>query len=135
METARLFKRFWVYTINLIFYLGIGFAVASPILVFTKLPLVLYFHVAAAASAIISFFFDLFLLVVSKGYNIGSAIFGVKYVSSNGERINRRQAMIRSASESTLVFVLLDLIYFLRYRTERGVIDRLSDSFAIDTRL
>ena len=135
METARLNKRFWSYIINFVFYLGIGFAAASPLLILTKVHIIFYFLTAIGGAVILSFFFDLFLLVVSKGYTIGSAIMGVKYVTNNGEKINRRQAMIRSASESTLVFIFLDLIYFLRYRTERGVIDRLSDSFAIDTRL
>ena len=135
METARLNKRFWSYIINLVFYLGIGFAAASPLLILTTAHIIFYFLTSFGSAIILSFFFDLFLLVVTKGYNIGSAIMGVKYVTNNGERINRRQSMIRSASESTLVLVFLDLIYFLRYRTERGVIDRLSDSFAIDTRL
>lgn len=135
METARLSKRFWAYVINLVLYLGIGFAVASPLLIVTTAHIIFYFLTAFGSAIILSFFFDLFLLVVSHGHTIGSAIFGIKYVSSDGKKINRKQAMIRSASESTLVFVVLDYIYFLRYRTERGVIDRLSDSFAIDTRL
>ena len=135
METARLSKRVWAYIINLVLYLGLGFASASPFLNLLHLHVIFYLLIAFGIAIILSFFFDLFLLVVTRGFTLGSAIFGIKYVSSDGQPINRKQSLIRSASESILVFALLDLIYFIRFRTERGVIDRLSDSFAIDNRL
>ena len=71
---------------------------------------------------------------VTKGYTLGSAIIGVKYVSSDGKNIKFSQIIIRSGSESILIFAFIDLIYLVRNRTERGAIDRLSDSFAIDIR-
>ena len=83
---------------------------------------------------ILSFVLDLIIMLASHGYTIGSAIMGVKYVGYDGKRISSKQAFIRSGSETILIFVLFDLIYFLRNRTERGVIDRLSDTFAIDLR-
>lgn len=135
METAILSKRVWAYIINLIIYLGVGFAASIPFLTLLNVHIVFYLLISFGVAIILSFFFDLFLLVVTKGYTMGSAILGIKYVTENGNKISRRQAMIRSASESIVVFVILDLCYFLRYRTERGVIDRLSDSFAIDTRI
>ena len=135
METARLSKRIWVYLINLLFYLGLGFSIASPVIVAAHLHVLIYLAVAFGISIILSVFFDLFLLSISKGYNLGSAICGVKYVSSNGSVISKRQALIRSIYESIIIFVVFDWIYFLKNRTERGVIDRLSDSFAIDNRI
>lgn len=83
---------------------------------------------------ILSFVLDYVLLVATKGFTIGSAIFGVKYVGYDGKIITGKQAFIRSGSETILIFVLFDLIYFIKSRTERGVIDRLSDTFAIDLR-
>ena len=135
METAILSKRVWAYIINLILYLGIGFAVSVPFLTLLNIHVVLYVHISFAFAIVLSFIIDYFILIHTKGYTIGSAILGIKYVSKDGRKLGKRQSMIRSASESILVFVILDLFYFLRYRTERGVIDRLSDSFAIDTRI
>ena len=135
METAVLAKRIWAYIINLILYLGIGFASGVPFLILLNVQVIFYILISFGIAIIFSFFFDLFLLVVSKGYTIGTAILGIRYVSSDGKRINRRQAMVRSASESMLIFVIIDLMYFIKNNTERGVIDRLSNSFAIDTRL
>ena len=135
METAVLSKRVWAYIINLVIYLGVGFSLSIPFLTLLNIHVVFYLLISFGVAIILSFFFDLFLMVVTKGYTMGSAILGIKYVSENGNKLSRRQAMIRSASESILVFVILDLLYFLRYRTERGAIDRLSDSFAIDTRI
>lgn len=132
METAILSKRVWVYIINLVLYLGIGFLGALPFLTLLKVHALLYVLFAIIIAILISFIFDLIILICSHGYTIGSAILGVKYVSSDGQRLTKRQCFIRSASESILIFVLFDWIYFAKNRTERGVIDRLSDSFAID---
>ena len=135
METARLVKRVLAYIFNLIFYLGLGFALAVPFLVLLTFHPLLYVLIAIGIAVVISFVLDFFFLVAFKGFTIGNAIMGVKYVSSDGKKINKRQAMVRSASETIVIFVLIDLIYFIKNRTERGVIDRLSDSFAIDIRL
>lgn len=134
METAVLTKRVWVYIINLILYLGIGFLAAIPFLTLLKLHALLYVLIALLIAALISFIFDLIILICSHGYTIGSAILGVRYVGSDGRTLTKRQCFIRSASETILIFVLFDWIYFVKNRTERGVIDRLSDSFAIDIR-
>lgn len=135
METARLNKRILLYIINFLFYIGVGFAVASPFLNVLKVLVAIYILISFGMGIILSFIFDFILLIITKGFTIGSAIFGIKYVASDGNKISKRQAFIRSAYESIFIFVILDLIYFLKYRTERGVIDRLSDSFAIDIRI
>ena len=135
METARLNKRVLLYIINFLFYIGVGFAVASPFINVLHVHIAIYILISFGMGIILSFVLDFILLIITKGYTIGSAIFGIKYVSGDGKKITKKQAFIRSAYESIFIFVILDLIYFLKYRTERGVIDRLSDSFAIDTRL
>ncbi len=134
METAVLSKRVWMYIINLIFYVGVGFGAASPIYVVLHWHILSYVGIALGIAIIFSFAFDCILLKITKGYTIGSAILGVKFVSSDGQRIGGRQIIIRSMAESILIFAFLDWIYFLKNRTERGVIDRLSDTFAIDNR-
>ena len=134
METAVLSKRIWLYIINLIFYLGVGFGAASPFIIIFQLHWALYLLIAAGIAIVFSFFFDILLLTASKGYTLGSAIMGVKYVASDGKRIDFKQAILRSGCESLLIFAIYDLFYFIKNRTERGAIDRLSDSFAIDMR-
>ena len=135
METARLSKRVGAYIINLILYLGIGFGSAIPFLTLLKLHVIFYVLIALGIAIITSFIFDALIMAGSKGYNLGTAIMGVKYVASDGKRLSGKQIVIRSSSESILIFVILDLFYFNKNRTERGVIDRLSSSFAIDTRI
>lgn len=134
METAVLSKRFWLYIINLIFHLGVGFAAASPFLIYLDIHVAWYLLIATGISVIFSFFFDIFLLSVTKGYTLGSAIIGVKYVASDGKRISFPQIIIRSGSETIFIFVVIDFFYLVKNRTERGAIDRLSNSFAIDIR-
>ena len=134
METATLTKRFWAYVINAILYLGFGFASGLPFFLLLHVHLVAYIFISLGLAIIISFFLNFFLMMVTKGYNIGNAIFGVQYVARGEERINVRQAFIRAGSESIFIFILFDLFYFMKNRTERGVIDRISDTFAIDVR-
>ena len=135
METARLAKRVWAYFINLILYLGIGFGGSVPFLTTLRLHIALYILISLGITIIASFAFDALLMKTTHGYSIGAAIMGIKYVASDGKMISNKQIVVRSASESLLIFVFFDWIYFLKNRTERGVIDRLSDSFAIDTRI
>lgn len=134
METAVLSKRIGLYLFNLFLYLGIGFGGSLPFLLLLHLHVVYYLLISMGITIAFSFLFDFFLICVTKGFNIGSAIFGVKYVSINNDIISAKQAFIRSSSESIPIFVIFDFLYFLRYRTERGVIDRLSGTFAIDIR-
>ena len=134
METAVLGKRIGAYIINAILYLGLGFLGGLPFLILLHVHIVAYVFISLGLAIIISFLLNLFLLTITKGYNLGSAIFGIQYVAKGEEIISGKQAFIRAASESIFVFILFDLIYFIKNRTERGVIDRLSDTFAIDIR-
>ena len=135
MENARLSKRIWAYIINLIIYLGIGFGAAVPFLTLLNFHIVFYILIALGIAIVVSLLFDILVMVSSHGYTFGFAIMGAKYVASDGKVLNGKQIVVRSACESIVIFVFLDLIYFIKNRTERGVIDRLSDSFAIDTRI
>ena len=134
METAVLSKRIGLYIINLIFHLGVGFGAASPFIAVLGLHWAFYLLIALGIAFVFSLLFDIFLMSVTKGYTLGSAIIGVKYVSSDGKAIRFNQIVVRSGSESILIFALIDLIYLVKNRTERGAIDRLSESFAIDIR-
>ena len=135
METARLAKRAWAYIINLVFYLGTGFACAIPFLTLFRWPVYAYILISLGIAFVFSLINDLLIMLLTRGYTVGSAIMGVRYVASDGKKLSFKQALVRSGSESIFIFAFLDLIYFLKNRTERGVIDRLSDSFAIDTRI
>ena len=134
METAVLSKRIGLYLINLILYLGVGFASGVIFLKLLNVGVLFYVLISVGITIVASFFFDMLLLGATRGYTIGSAIFGVQYVAPDGKHLTSKQIIIRSASESILIFAIFDLFYFLKNRTERGVIDRLSDSFAIDNR-
>ena len=135
METAALSKRIWIYIINAIVYNGIGFASALPFLLVIKLHVFFYVLIGLGFATVIAFVLGCLILKCTKGYTLASAFFRVKFVSSDGGAINSGQILIRATFESITIFALFDLIYFLKNQTERGAIDRLSDSFAIDNNL
>lgn len=134
MEVAVLSKRIWAYIINLIIYLIIGFSSSLPFLLMLHLHWAYYILISLSITIAISIPLNLFFLMVTRGYNIGSSIFGVKYVGVRNMKITFKQAFVRAMAESLLIFALFDLFYFWKNRTERGVIDRLTDTFAIDIR-
>ena len=135
METARLAKRIWAYIINLILYLGVGFGVSVPFVTLLHLPIIAYVFISIGIAISASFLFDILIIFTSHGFNIGFAILGVKYVASDGKKLSGKQIVVRSFSESLVVLVIFDLFFFIKNRTERGVIDRLTDSFAVDIRI
>lgn len=135
METAILQKRVWIFIINLIIYNVVGFGAALPFLLIIHLHPAFYVMIGLGFSTVFAFLFAFFILLVSRGYTLASAFLGVKFVSSDGNRITKRQMLARAAMESVLIFAFFDFIYFVKNHTERGVIDRVSDSFAIDNRI
>ena len=68
------------------------------------------------------------------GYTIISFFFGVKYIGVEERELHKQQVIIRVINEAILFLLLLDLIYLKSNHTERGVIDRISNSFTIDLR-
>ena len=132
METAILSKRVWIYLINTIIYNCVGFASALPFLLVLKMHPALYVIIGIGLATVFAFLLSLFFLSTTHGYTLGSALLRVKFVSVNGQNIRFPQILIRSSSESMTILVLFDLVYFIKNRTERGIIDRLSDSFAVD---
>ena len=135
METAVLAKRIWIYVINTIIHNCVGFACALPFLLVLKIHPFFYVLLGIGFATIISFIFSFLTLMISHGYTFASAILSVKYVSSDGGAINNKQILIRASLESVAIFIFFDFIYFVKNQTERGVIDRLSDSFAIDNNI
>ncbi len=134
MEVAVLGKRVWSYILNLIIYMIIGFSSSLPFLLVLHLHWALYILISLGITIVSAMVISFLLLVITKGFNIGSAVFGVKYVGVRNERISGRQAFVRAMAEAIFIFPLFDLFYFWKNRTERGVIDRLTNTFAIDIR-
>ena len=113
---------------------GIGFSSALPFILVLHIHPLLYVMIGMGFATVVAFGLSLLFLSATHGYTLASGLLGVKFVSTNGQNIKFSQMLIRSASESILILVIFDIIYFVHNRTERGVIDRLSDSFAIDNR-
>lgn len=134
MEVAVLGKRIWLYIINLIIYMAIGFSSSLPFLLVLHLHWALYILISLGITIVIAILLNFLSLIITRGYTIGSAIIGVKYVGARNERIKAGQAFVRAFAEAILILAFYDLIYFWKNRTERGVIDRLTSTFAIDIR-
>lgn len=134
METISLAKRIIVYLFNALIYSAIGFASALPFLLILHWEIWIYILIGLSFSVITSIVLISLLLWATKGYTLISFLFGVKVVGVEEKNIQYKQAIIRAFNESIVIFAILDLIYLISRRSERGVIDRLSNTFMVDTR-
>ena len=134
METVSLLKRTIIYVLNTIFFSASGLGIATPFLLILDVGVFWYIIIGVAIAISLSIAMNFLALWLSKGYTMISVLFGVKVVCAEEKNINKKQAIIRMLCESLLIFAVLDLIYLIKNRTERGVIDRLSDTFMIDLR-
>ena len=134
METVSITKRIIIYILSGLLYSLIGYGSALPFLLLLKINIWIYIAIGLAFSVATSILLIFFLLWLAKGYTIVSFFFGVKVVGVEEKNITPSQALIRAFNESVVIFAILDLFYLISHRTERGVIDRLSDTFMIDIR-
>lgn len=134
METVSLLKRTIIYILNALLFSALGLAAALPFLLVLGVGVFWYIVIGVSFAYLLSLFINSLTMILSKGYTIISVLFGVKVVGVEEKSVNRYQAFIRMLCETLLIFAILDLIYLVKNRTERGVIDRLSDTFMIDLR-
>ena len=134
METVSIIKIIIIYILSGLLYSLIGYGSALPFLLLLKINIWIYIAIGLAFSVATSILLIFFLLWLAKGYTIVSFFFGVKVVGVEEKNITPSQALIRAFNESVVIFAILDLFYLISHRTERGVIDRLSDTFMIDIR-
>lgn len=134
METVSLLKRTIIYILNALLFTALGLGAALPFLLLLEVGVFWYIVIGVSIAYLLSLFINALTLVLSKGYSIISVLFGVKVVGVEEKSISRNQAFVRMLCETLFIFALLDLIYLVKNRTERGVIDRLSDTFMIDLR-
>ena len=132
METISLVKRIIIYIFNAIIYTAIGFASALPFLLILHKEIWIYILIGLSFSIVTSVVLIFLLLFFTGGYTITSFLFKVKVVGVERKRITLGQALIRAFNETIVILAIFDLIYLLYHHTERGVIDRLSDTFVID---
>ena len=134
MEIVTVWKRIIIYLLNAMMYTLIGYASALPFLLILHVNIWIYIVIGLAFSVVTSIALSFLILWASKGYSMVSYMFMVKIVGEQEKVVTIKQALIRAFCESVFIFAVLDLIYLLSHRTERGVIDRLSNTFMIDLR-
>lgn len=134
METVSLLKRLFIYAINALVFSAIGLTALLPFLLNFGLPLVWYIILGVTLALFLSLVINFLTLWLSKGYTFISFLFAVKVVGIEEKSVSQKQAIIRVLCETLLIFAIFDVIYLIKNRTERGVVDRLSDTFMIDLR-
>lgn len=118
----------------MIIYSGLAFLSSWPFVFEYKLHAFFLVLIIAGFIFAYSFILNFLLLKMLRGYTIISAILGVKVVGVEEKNISVNQAFIRSLNQALWIIVIYDLIYLVKNKTQRGVIDRLTDTFVVDMR-
>ena len=134
METISFTKRLFLYLINIILYSGMGFSSSLPFLLVLHIPIGWYIVISLGVTVTLGVILRYLLIRIMRGSTITSFFFGVRYIGVEEKELKGRQIIIRVINEAIPFLLLLDLVYLKINHTERGVIDRISDSFTIDLR-
>lgn len=134
MKTIDLRKRLFIYIIDMFLYSGLAFLSICPFIFICKIDLWIDILMGIGFVILYSFVFTFLLLKLFRGYTIISAIFGAKVVGVEEKKITTSQALVRALNQSLWIILLFDIIYLLANKTQRGVIDRLTDTFVVDMR-
>lgn len=134
MKTINLRKRLFIYIIDMLIYSGLAYISIYPFIFILKIDLWIDIIMGIGFIILYSFDFTFLLLKLTGGYTMISLIFGAKVVGVEEKRITTSQAFIRSLNQSLWIILLFDVIYLITNKTQRGVIDRLTDTFVVDMR-
>lgn len=134
MDTVKLYKRTLIYLLDILLAGAISFALFTPFFLSKDLSLNNYLILCFVFWAVIFPIFELAFLYLLQGYTLASFIFGVRFVSLNEKRPTFKQCLIRVICEAVFIFAFSDFFFFLAYKTRRGAIDRLSNTFGVDVR-
>lgn len=134
MDTVKLYKRTLIYLLDVLIAGVISFSLFTPFFLSKSLTLNIYLILCFVSWIVIFPLFELAFLYLLQGYTLASFIFGVRFVSLNEKRPTFKQCVIRVICEAIFIFALSDFFFFLAYKTRRGAIDRLSNTFGVDVR-
>ncbi len=134
MDTVKLYKRTLIYLFDILIAGVISFSLFTPFFISKDLSLITYLILCFVFWAAIFPFYELVVYYLLQGFTLASFVFGVRYVSLNEKRPTFKQCLIRVICEAVFVFAFFDFFFFLVYKTRRGAIDRLSNTFGVDVR-
>lgn len=72
---------------------------------------------------------------ICNGFSFGGLLLGVKIVEKEGKRLTYRNALIRSILLGVLPIVLLNACYMLIIHSERTIMDKMTNTYSIDSRI
>lgn len=87
--------------------------------------------ISLCAFPIIYFIYSYVYMRISKGYTLFSYLFRVKYVKEREEPINKSQAFLISFHQMIIIFAVIDILYLVLFRVERGLIEKISNTFCL----
>lgn len=134
MDTAKIYKRVLIYLFDLLICVIAPMIITLPFFLAGSMKLSSFFLFSFLGTVVIYPLYELLFLYFSTGYTLFSLIFGVKYVCLNEQKISFKQCLLRVLYEFVIIFPIVDVFFCLHYKTRRGAIDRLSDTFAVDVR-
>jgi uncharacterized RDD family membrane protein YckC len=73
-------------------------------------------------------------MMISRGFTLGSLIFGIKVMHPNRAPLLYREMFLRSITIGVLPMVLVNAIYMVAIHTERTIFDRITETVVVDYR-
>lgn len=79
------------------------------------------------------FLYQLFSLILSKSHTLGLYLMGLKLLSSDWEKVNIKQNVLRAVSISIPILFVINLLYMITYKTKSSTLfDNVSDTMVVN---
>jgi uncharacterized RDD family membrane protein YckC len=134
MNIARFDKRIFAWLLDEVLPLGFGAGMAYILLHFvgTEISIFLIVFLSILADYFGYALLNGGLMHLSNGYTLGMAIFGIKTVHPDGERMRFHECWLKALLTGVIVMDIINAVYMVSIHTERSVFDRLTNSLVID---
>lgn len=89
------------------------------------------FLVCVGMIPLIYFIYTYIYMSISSGYTLFSYLLHVKYVTEGENKVRKRQILLICFHRAIVVFEVIDLLYLIFFKVERGLVEKISNTFCL----
>ncbi|MCD8195075.1 MAG: RDD family protein [Coprobacillus sp.] len=134
MNAVKLYKRTLAYILDYLIWVIVSFLVLLFLYTREYVGVSMYIVYSIVGAIVLMFFYTLICEYASHGYTFFSFAFSFRIVREDQNRLKASDTTLRALLECLGIFPILDFIYLLVKRTNRGAIDRVTNTFAVSTK-
>jgi len=136
MSIARFDKRIFGWLLDEVMPLlsGIGMVFLLMYAIGPQISIFLIALIAILADYSFYVLFNSLMMLISNGYTLGMALFGIKTIHQDGQRMKARECFLKCFLTGVIPMDIVNAFYMISSHTERSAFDRMTETIVIDRR-